>query len=107
MACRFFKTEDGETLFVCSRGESAYEPDKCYVCGKEATLACDYSPGSAFSICSKTMCEAHAVKIDIDTHVCLEHNSELHMRKAKHIRKQLAEQLGWKIHMENCDGDGI
>jgi hypothetical protein len=107
MACRFFRAEDGGTMFVCSRGKSAYEPDKCYVCGEPAVLACDYSTGSALSICTRTMCEKHAIRVDIDTHVCLEHSSELHMRKARHIRKQLAEQLGWSIPMENCDGDGI
>lgn len=84
-----------------------HNPSICYICGQEATHACDYSAGTIITLCPREMCEKHAIQVDIDTHVCQEHSSELHKRKAQHIRMELVERMGWSIPMENCDGDGI
>ena len=106
VACRAYETGDGEIMFVCAEDESAFKPATCYICGKEATSACDYSEHGVLSLCEHTMCEEHSHRIDLDTHVCGKHFNEVNIKKAKKIRNTLV-QFGWQYPRENCDGAGI
>lgn len=105
MSCRMYATENGP-MFVCASDESAFAEPVCYICGKPATIACDYSSGSIMSMCETIMCEDHANKIDIDTHVCDKHFNEVNKKKAHKMRKELVN-FGWEIPQENIGGDGI
>lgn len=96
MPCIPFKSEDGKIVGIaCSRGKK--QPDRCYVCGKSATILCDAPVGNnAFGkSCDKPMCKEHAHRIGNDNDVCDYHFNEYSIKQAQKNRDKL-EQYGWK-----------
>lgn len=60
MPCDFFRLRDGTTGIVCSRGTRGRR--KCVVCGREATLLCDWPRGTR--TCSAPLCAGCAFQPD-------------------------------------------
>ena len=99
MPCYPFRDEKGNMSFLCTSEEIMDEPERCYICGKPATVLCDAPKGDNLfgEACDKPMCRQHAHHIGLDNDVCDYHFNEISVRKAKENRKKL-EKFGWKIN---------
>lgn len=99
MPCEIIFDEKGKsTGFICRRTKTKKVQQKCYVCGKPATVLCDAPKGDNLfgKSCDRPMCREHAHHIGTDNDVCDLHYNEISVKLAKDNRVRL-EKWGWKI----------
>jgi hypothetical protein len=100
MPCEPLRDEQGRICgFICSRKKIKDEPQKCYVCGRPATVLCDAPKDDNLfgKSCDLPMCREHAHHIGQDNDVCEYHFNEISIKQAKSNRQNL-EKWGWKIN---------
>lgn len=70
MGCETLTDENGHVVgFICAHGRSR---EKCWKCGRPASLLCDYPVGEG-KTCDKPLCRACAIHVGHDRDYCPDH----------------------------------
>ena len=76
--CDIFVAPDGTRMIVCGGHHRSH---RC-ACGKIAKLQCDWKVGKSTSgkpkTCDRWICEACALEVGADKHLCREHQEPYH-----------------------------
>ena len=67
--CEWIRMKDGTTAIVCG---GRHRKHKCRVCGRRATLQCDY-PTDKDKTCDAWLCRVHAVPMGRNVDWCTTH----------------------------------